>query len=233
MQLHLSIDGSARRAEIEQLVIAGWTGRDPAAIEHHIVELEALGVARPRAIPMFYRVATQQLTCDPAVQVVGTDSSGEVEFVLLQLDDGLYIGLGSDHTDRKVEAYGITVSKQVCAKPLSADCWAFADVAGHWDQLLMRSWLTRHGVRTLYQEGPVTSLLAPQSLIDRYCGKTDARLPTGTAMFCGTLGAIGGVRGGEVFEMALIDPVRGRTLQHRYEVQTLPIVEDDAALPRS
>ncbi len=32
---------------IEQLVIAGWTGRDPAAVEKHIRELEALGVRRP------------------------------------------------------------------------------------------------------------------------------------------------------------------------------------------
>jgi len=30
-----------------QLVIAGWTGRNAEAIEHHIVELEALGVPVP------------------------------------------------------------------------------------------------------------------------------------------------------------------------------------------
>ena len=30
-----------------ELVIAGWTGRNHAAIEHHIHELEALGVPRP------------------------------------------------------------------------------------------------------------------------------------------------------------------------------------------
>lgn len=233
MQIQLSVGGQPRRAEINQLIIAGWTGRDPAAIEHHIVELEALGVARPRAIPMFYRVATQQLSTDPVVQMAGVDSSGEVEFVLVQLDDGLYIGVGSDHTDRKVEAYGITVSKQMCAKPISAECWSFDEVSGHWDQLVMRSWLTRDGVRTLYQDGPVTQLLAPQALIDRYCGQSHAQLPAGTAMFCGTLGALGGVRGGEVFEIALIDPVLGRALQHRYDVQTLPIVEDAAATTRS
>jgi len=36
-----------RRIAITQLVIAGWTGRDKVAMEHHIAELEALGVARP------------------------------------------------------------------------------------------------------------------------------------------------------------------------------------------
>ena len=32
--------------EIKQLVIAGWTGRDAAAVQKHIQELEALGVKR-------------------------------------------------------------------------------------------------------------------------------------------------------------------------------------------
>src|SRR6185437_6656338 len=32
---------------IKQLVVAGWTGRDPVAVEKHIRELEELGVKRP------------------------------------------------------------------------------------------------------------------------------------------------------------------------------------------
>jgi hypothetical protein len=35
--------------------------------------------------------------------VSGPDSSGEVEFVLLAKPDGLWVTLGSDHTDRKAE----------------------------------------------------------------------------------------------------------------------------------
>ena len=30
--------------EIRECIIAGWAGRDPVAIEHHIQELEAIGV---------------------------------------------------------------------------------------------------------------------------------------------------------------------------------------------
>jgi hypothetical protein len=41
---------------INDLVIAGWTGRDSATVEHHIAELQAIGVARPRTVPCFYRV---------------------------------------------------------------------------------------------------------------------------------------------------------------------------------
>ncbi len=108
------VEGAPRRIEITTLIVAGWTGRDKAAVEHHIAELAAIGVKRPRIVPCFYRVGANLLTTTGAVEVVGEDSSGEVEFVLVSAPEGLYVGVGSDHTDRKVEAYGVTVSKQMC-----------------------------------------------------------------------------------------------------------------------
>ena len=42
---------------VRELVVAGWTGRDVAALEKHIRELEAIGVKRPKTTPIFYRVA--------------------------------------------------------------------------------------------------------------------------------------------------------------------------------
>src|SRR5688572_11867997 len=123
---------------ITQLVIAGWTGRDPAAVEKHVRELEVIGVPRPKRVPIFYRVSASLLTTADEIQVVGEDSSGEVEFVLLSMPGGLRIGVGSDHTDRKVETSGITLAKQVCSKPVSADHWSYDDVRPHWDQLLLR-----------------------------------------------------------------------------------------------
>jgi len=51
VKLALSSEGRPLEASIEQLVIAGWTGRDSAAVEHHIAELEAIGVARPKNVP--------------------------------------------------------------------------------------------------------------------------------------------------------------------------------------
>src|SRR5881394_2062106 len=77
---------------IERTIIAGWTGRNPEAVEKHIKELEALGVKRPATTPIFYRVAAAQLTTDSAIEVLGTQSSGEVEFVLLQTLGELWIG---------------------------------------------------------------------------------------------------------------------------------------------
>ena len=90
--------------EFTSLVIAGWTGRDEAALEKHIREIEVLGVNPPKSTPVFYRVSASLLTYDDAIEVSGGDTSGEVEFVLLSRPDGLWVTVGSDHTDRKAEA---------------------------------------------------------------------------------------------------------------------------------
>ncbi len=200
-------------------VIAGWTGRDPAAVEKHIKELEVLGVKRPATTPIFYRVAASRLTTDDSIEVMGTASSGEVEFVVLQWLGRLWIGTGSDHTDREVEAYGVTVSKQMCEKPLAPTLWAFDDVAAHWDRLVLRSYATIAGTRVLYQEGSVAAMRHPEDLIARYAKHG---LAEGTLMFCGTLAVHGGVRPAERFEFELEDPVRGRKIHHGYSVDSLP-----------
>lgn len=210
-----------RRIAITQLVIAGWTGRDKVAMEHHMAELEALGVARPARTPIFYRAAAARLTQEPAIEVVGADSSGEVEYVLVASDGALFVGVGSDHTDRKVETYGVTVSKQMCDKPIGRDFWPFEEVAAHWDQLVLRSHATIGGRRELYQEGPVARMLAPAELIRGYAGGD--RLAEGTVMFGGTLAARGGIRPADRFEGEFEDPVLGRRLSFAYDIRQLPV----------
>ncbi|MBR0794906.1 DUF2848 domain-containing protein [Bradyrhizobium jicamae] len=208
--------------DIESLVIAGWAGRDAASIEHHIEELAALGIPRPSTTPLYYRVAAQMLTQGGRLAVLGPDSCGEVEPVVVAMADGLWIGIGSDHTDRKAEASGIALSKQLCGKPVGSQLWSYADVDPHWDQLVLRSWAVIDGRRVLYQESAVSSLRTPRDLIRRHTGSDT--LPAGTLMFCGTPGAIGGIRPGTRFEMELHDPVRDRALTHGYDIDVLPVV---------
>ncbi|HZR72250.1 DUF2848 domain-containing protein [Bradyrhizobium sp.] len=207
---------------INSLIIAGWAGRDAAAIEHHVEELAALGIPRPSTTPLFYRVAAQTLIQEGRLTVLGPDSSGEVEPVIVAMADGLWVGIGSDHTDRKAEASGIALSKQLCGKPVGPQLWSYADVEGHWDELVLRSWATIDGERVLYQNSPVASLRTPRDLIRRHTGS--GMLPPGTLMFCGTPGAIGGIRPGTRFEIELTDPVLGRKLTHAYDVDVLPVV---------
>ena len=206
---------------VRTLVIAGWTGRDEQALENHIRELEDIGVTRPKSTPIFYRVASSLLTTQDEIEVTGTDSSGEAEFVLYGTATGLLVGVGSDHTDRKAETVGVTLAKQMCAKPVGPTLWRYEDVAGHWDDLTLRSWLIDGGERTLYQEGPVNAMRAPDDLIARY--GNGENLAEGTAMFGGTLAVKGEIRGAPGFEIELADPVRQRKIVHRYGVTPLPV----------
>lgn len=207
---------------IRHAVIAGWTGRDQAALERHIKELEELGVARPATTPIFYRVAASRLTTASRIEVVGEESSGEVEYALVQHEGKLYVGVGSDHTDRKVEAYNVTVSKQMCDKPIAGELWEFDDVKAHWDKLILRSRACAHGTKVLYQDGAVAAMRPPQDLIERYAASR--ALTDGTVMFCGTLAAKGGIRPAPRFEFEIEDPVRGCWLRHGYDIAALPIL---------
>jgi hypothetical protein len=199
--------------EFPQLVIAGWTGRDEAALRKHIKELEEIGVKAPKSTPIFYRVSADLLVFSSQIQVSGPDTSGEVEFVLLSKPDGLWVTVGSDHTDRKAETIGVSLSKQLCHKPIAKDAWRYDEVKPHWEKLVLRSWADGE----LYQEGPVTAMRSPEDLLSRY------KLQPGWAMFCGTLAAKGGIRPAKAFRMELEDPVRKRKLAHEYHVDVLPV----------
>jgi len=236
LSLALQGGGALMRREvgIDDAIVAGWTGRDSAAVEKHIRELEALGAKRPATTPIFYRVSAARVTTASEIEVVGTHSGGEVEFVLLQHDGRMWVGVGSDHTDREVETYGVTVSKQMCDKPVAPLFWAFDEIAPHWDQLKLRACVMENGGRKIYQEGSVAAMLAPLDLIGR-CSLAplprepgrEARgqlLPENTLMFCGTLAARGGVRPTEWFEFEIEDPVLGRSITHAYSVRILPVL---------
>jgi Protein of unknown function (DUF2848) len=209
--------------EIEDLVIAGWTGRDVAALNHHIEELKAIGVQPPSRVPLYYRLTANLLTQAEKVQVLGDDTSGEVEPVLVGTADRLWVTIGADHTDRKLESYGVAVSKQICPKVIGRAAWRFEEIEPHWDRLILRSYVHEAGKRTLYQEGPLAKIRPPRDLIAGW-RNGDGKLPAGVAMFCGTLPVIGAIRSSPRFEMELDDPVLGRKLDHSYSVQVRPIV---------
>ena len=204
----------------EALIVAGWTGRDEAALNHHIEELAAIGVPRPSSVPVFYRNAVTNIVQTDRLEVLGPDTSGEVEPVIVALNDGLWIGLGSDHTDRKAETMGIALSKQLCGKVIGAALWKFEDIARHWDSIVIRSYATIDGARILYQEGLLSLMRDPVDLMTRYGRPFVAN----TVVMCGTIGAKGGIRPAARFDMELEDPVLKRRMAHGYDVVTLPVV---------
>ncbi|CAN0370182.1 unnamed protein product, partial [Phaeothamnion confervicola] len=156
------------------------------------------------------------------IEVSGDKSGGEVEFLLLRHGGRTWVGLGSDHTDREVETFGVTVSKQMCDKPIAPVFWAFDEVAPHWDKLLLRAWAVEDGARKLYQDGSVAAMLTPADLLSRW--SKDGALAENTLMFCGTLAAIGGVRPTGEFFCEIEDPVLGRKIELGYRTRILPIL---------
>jgi hypothetical protein len=213
-RIHATSETTTERLPVTQLVMAGWTGRDPVARDRHIAELEALG------IPIYYPLAASRLTTASVIEASGGDSSGEVEFVLLRAGVRLFVGVGSDHTDRKIETYSVTVSKQMCDHPMAPELWAFEDVTDHWDSIILRSFATIGGERVLYQEGTLAAMLPPAELI---AGGFGNELPDGAAMFGGTFAAKGGIRPADRFDFEIVDPVLNRSIRHGYSIVTLPV----------
>ena len=162
---NLESQGQTRPVDVDlnTLIVAGWAGRDMAAIEHHIEELAELGVPRPSSVPLYYRIGHNQFTQEPVVQVVGPHSSGEVEALVFQAEGQLCLSIASDHTDRKLEAHSVALSKQVCAKPAATDAWLYADVADHIDALVLRSWIVEDGERKPYQDGSMARCAPPKT----------------------------------------------------------------------
>ena len=215
-----------RELEIVELVVAGWTGRDEAGVRHHIDELAEIGVPGPSNFPLFYRVAASLVTMSSAIQVLGGESSGEVEPLIVRTVDGLWLGLGSDHTDRGLESVSVAASKQACAKPVAADLWPWGEVEDHLDAIRLQSWIEEDGGRVAYQDGTLAAIRPLGDLLSA-SGLGEMPLNPGQAavMLCGTTPVLsGGIRAAGHFAMEMRDPTRGRSIRHSYDVSTLPVV---------
>ncbi|MFY0312764.1 DUF2848 domain-containing protein [Leisingera sp. D0M16] len=205
--------------DIDHLTIAGWTGRDPDAVQHHIDELAELGVAPPSQVPLFYRVSRSLVTHADEIEVLGTANSGEAEPVLVNRDGTLWLGLGSDHTDRELEAISVAGGKQACPKPVATGLWHFDEIEARQDEILLRCHVEEDGAWVPYQDGTLAAIRPLRSLVEQ------TGLETGGAMFCGTLAAIGPVRPAKAYRMELIDSRPDRSIRLEYRVRTLPVVE--------
>ena len=211
-------DAGPRQVQITSLVIAGWTGRNAAAVTHHIEELAAIGVAPPSTVPLFYRVASAMLTQSARIEVLGTSASGEAEPMIVNIDGTLWLGLGSDHTDRALETHSVAASKQICAKPCASYLWKFNDLLDDLDAIEVKSWIMENGEWILYQDGTLAQIRPLVELIE------GASLPPDSAMMCGTFAAIGGVRASDGFKAVMRDPKRNREITLDYIATPLPVI---------
>jgi Protein of unknown function (DUF2848) len=210
--------GNEIEVNIDHLYVAGWTGRNQDAVNHHIDELAAIGIAPPSQVPLYYRVSNGLLTQDQNVDVLGEATSGEIEPLLIQKDGEIWIGLASDHTDRELEAHSVAASKQACPKPAASELWKYDTVKDHIDDLIMVCSIKENGKWVTYQEGALSNIRPLAELM------AASGFGENAAMLCGTLSALGGVRPASDYKMELIDPVLNTKIQMEYSVTHLPIV---------
>lgn len=215
------------RFEVRRIINAGFTGRDQAAVRRHIAELKAHGVPCPDRTPVLYPKMAHLLTAAPEIEVLGEETSGEAEFVLLPAPDRILVAAGSDHTDRGLERITIEKAKLVAQNVISTDVWDLADMRDVWDDLVLRSHVTAGGERTLYQQGRLAEMMAPDDLLALIRRRVDGEL-AGTVIYSGTLALLGGtLMCGERFEVELRDDRRGRALRCDYRVTPIRWMKGD------
>lgn len=206
--------------EAERLTCCGWVGRDREALQAHIDELAHLGVPPPTRVPIYMTLSSYLLTTGDEVEVVSGTTSGEVEYVLLRRGGEMWVTVGSDQTDRQVETQSIVASKQMCGKYVASRCWPFEELADHWDQLVLRCWITKDDCRTLYQDSPLGSILRPKELLEN---APDGSLDQarGLILFSGTIATLSGLSYGDRYELELDDPILRRAIRGGYRVTML------------
>lgn len=211
-----------------RLVNAGYVGRDQDEVRRHIEELAKKGIPAPRKTPTLYPVSCRMLTTDPEIEVYSGETSGEVEYVLLVKDETeIYVGLGSDHTDRHLEQTDIPRAKQICPNVLGRRVWPLEEVKDHWDDLVIRSSVWTEGNRVLYQEGRLELILGPTDLMNFVRSKLGESLE-GVVIYSGTVGLItDGIVCGRRFEAELVDERLNRRLELAYEVNLLDYLPMD------
>jgi hypothetical protein len=205
-----------------RVIIAGYTGRDQEEVRAHVSELAAQGIPAPAEVPTIFRTTLDRLTTADEIEVVGPRTSGEAEVVLFvkgQAIQDIWVGVGSDHTDRQLEMVDIPASKQVCPKPVSSAVWRYADVRERWDGLILRSWVGETGGEQLYQEGRMAALLRPENLL-ALLRRRLGNLVDGAAVYTGTIPLIGGAFVSKSYFVAeLCDETKGDSLKCSYRVR--------------
>lgn len=226
MEIRLTLEQKGKSQPLSfsysRMVNGGYVGRDQQEVRRHIEELAKKGIPGPKSTPTLYPVLPRTLLTDEEIEVYSHETCGEVEYVLLVKDKHtIYVGLGSDHTDRHLEESDIPRSKQICPNVLGPKVWPLAEVEDHWDDLEIQSKTVKQGEEILYQKGRLALLMEPKALMEFVRSKVPDPLD-GTVIFSGTLGSLtGGFVYGEEFVAQLTDPKLNRRLDLRYCIRPL------------
>lgn len=210
---------SARTFSVARMYNLGSATRDAAVAVHHQEEVarEGIQIAYHVPAPRIYPIDTYALTTEDTIGVQGPRSSGEVEIVLVQADR-LYVGVGSDHTERDLERASIVWGKQASPNILAPTLWDFDEIADHWDQCVMRSSVDGR----LYQDVSVSAFLSPRDILRILCERVPGLPKRDFVVFCSTIVALNKEFGfGKLWQFEMEDPVLKRKISHAYRLESL------------
>ncbi len=225
MKLYLETNGREEEIhfKMRRMVNAGYTGRDQEKVRKHIEELKKEGVPAPDSTPTAYEMISKLVYFDEEIEVIGERTSGEAEYVLLCSGEEVYVGVGSDHTDRELESVSIIKSKQVCPNIMSKRIWRLKEIRKDWDEIILRGWVkNEEGERVLYQEALLSAMMTPEDLMGFVKNRLDDKNLNGMVIFSGTIPILTGkFVYGPYFEAELYNPRTGKRLNCHYQVQVL------------
>lgn len=224
-------NGRKRPLEFQarRLLLAGFTGRNQESAMKHIEELRSHGVAAPDKIPAYYPVSRHLVTTEEEIEVLGHSTSGEVEVVFLFQGGTIYVGVGSDHTDRELEKVSIAKSKVMCPKIISKQLWDYEEIKSGWDRITLRSWIEEAGQRKLYQEGSLEDFLPPEEFLRQARKQVKDDDVEGMVLFLGTLPTLQkSLLFSSTFEGELVDESLERMLGVRYRASPIDWVSSEA-----
>lgn len=226
MNLNLLLENKKERRQLKfnynRMVNAGYVGKNQEEVRRHIQELAEKGIPGPNSTPTLYPVVCTALATDSVIEVYGNKTSGEVEYVLLVVDEReIYVGLGSDHTDRHLEGSDIPRAKQICPNLVSRTVWPLGEVEGHWDDLLLKATAVKNGEEIPYQEGRLGLLLNPPELLAFVKSKIPEPMEN-LVIFSGTMGMLAAdFVFADKFCAQLIDEKLNRHLEIAYDIKPL------------
>jgi len=212
-------DGAPLELDISAMANAGYAGREQDSVRAHIEELRAIGVKAPESVPTFYPVPMLQLTSDGEIQVGHAQTSAEIEYVFIRSGGKEYITVGSDHSDRALEAYSVCAAKQICPNVIAGELWDYGSVKEHFDMLELLCEYEQDGVWHEYQRGSCGQLLPPEELLR--LGRSV--LPDGDfALYSGTIPTAGELAFSRRWRCTMCDPQSGKKISFEYIAQQMP-----------
>jgi hypothetical protein len=240
MTIELPDDGSSVIAvDVKKVGCSRNAARNIADTHRQLDQIRARSYQVHGAAGICFR-SRYLLTNENAIETQGPQTSGEVEFVAVVHKGNIFVTAGSDHNDRSLneswtamhgKVFDTAKSKQMVPAVVATNAWRYEDVKDHWDQLLLKSYVTVSDRKVPYQAFSLAELVDLEYYLRRcswlnedgaiLLGGSSGTLPTVPKHVFQGQTSLEDVTFPHDFEFELIDPVLQRTITHSYAVFAL------------